>query len=387
MTVLFSATVLSLIIWVYLLMARSRFWLAQPRLSAAQRPLVHLPSVVAIIPARNEAAMIADVVTSLRNQRYSGDLNILVVDDQSSDATAQLARQAGGARVRIIQTPPLPPGWSGKTWALETAWQDVLQRGLAPDYIWLNDADIVHQSVVLEALISQANWSGSALTSLMVTLDTSGVVGRLLIPAFVYFFQLLYPFPAINGPALRTAGAAGGCVLLEREALQRIGGFVSLKDALIDDCTLARHVQDAGGTLWLGHGPLSKSVRPNDRLGAVWTMVKRTAYAQLSYNPLLLAGCLAGLGLVFLVPPLAFVVGIAHGDAILLLCGAAAWLLMAITTMPTLKLYQRSLAEAFLMPFVTLLYGMMTLDSARSHVFGAGNRWKDRSYGKAHKRA
>jgi len=387
MTALYLAAGLALVIWFFLIVGRSGFWRAQPRLSSAQSPLEDAPSILAIIPARNEVETIAATVKSICAQDYPGDLKILLVDDQSTDGTAAAAKGAGLFDLRVIQTPPLPVGWSGKTWALEAAWQDLLQRDDQPDYVWLNDADIVHAPHVLNALVAQARASQSALTSLMVRLEIRGLFSKFLIPAFIYFFQLLYPFPAINRAQSRTAGAAGGCILLERQALARIGGFRSLKDALIDDCTLALRVQEAGGGLWLGHGLDSTSLRSNMHLSTIWTMVKRTAYAQLFYNPFLLVGCLLGLVLVFIVPPVALAVGLYLKDVILMACGSLAWLCMALSYVPTLKLYDRWALEALALPLVTLLYGFMTIDSAVSQIFGRGNAWKGRTYGKEHRDA
>jgi hopene-associated glycosyltransferase HpnB len=375
---------MSLVIWLYLIAGRHGFWLARQRLGRPQQDLVGAPSVLAIIPARNEAETIAQTVSSLIKQNYPGALSVLLVDDQSEDNTVAAAKAAGLFDLRVIQTTDLPPGWSGKTWALEAGWQDCLARGDAPDYIWLNDADITHGPEVLTALVTKSQARQSALTSLMVRLETDGFWGKALIPAFIYFFQLLYPFSAVNLKESRVAGAAGGCMLIERKMLENIGGFACIKDALIDDCSLARAVQDAGGRLWLGHANASMSMRSNRGLGSIWAMVKRTAYAQLGYSGLLLIGCMLGLVLTFLVPLAAWALGIVWRDWLLMGIGAAASGLLWLSYMPTLQLYKRPFWEALALPFVTALYGAMTVHSALDHVFGSGNAWKGRHYGKGH---
>lgn len=386
-TIAYSAAGLSLLIWLVLIFGRSGYWKARQRLGRPQQDLVGQPSVLAIIPARNEVETIGGVIDSLLKQNYPGDLKVLLVDDQSEDGTAAAAKSASLFDLRVVQTPPLPEGWSGKTWALETAWRDVQARGETPDYIWLNDADIVHKPEVLTAMVTKSQARQSALTSLMVRLETDGLWGKLLIPAFIYFFQLLYPFTAVNSKASGTAGAAGGCMLIQRKMLEKLGGFGCIKDALIDDCTLARRVQQAGGGLWLGHATSSYSLRSNRGFGDIWSMVKRTAYAQLSYNSMLLIGCMLGLAVTFLVPPVALIVGLMTVNYVVAGLGGAAFALMYISYRPTLALYKRPKWEGVLLPLVTALYGVMTLHSAISHIFGRGSAWKGRHYGRGHRNA
>lgn len=382
MLAIYTICALALVIWLYLILGRSGFWLARQRLGRPQQDLVGTPSVLALIPARNEAETIAAAVNGVIKQNYPGQLTTLLIDDQSTDTTVVAAKSAGLFDLRVIQTKDLPDGWSGKTWALETGWQDCLMRADMPDYIWLNDADIVHDPEVLTALVTKSQARQSALTSLMVRLETDGVWGKMLVPAFIYYFQLLYPFSAVNRKDSRVAGAAGGCMLIERTMLEKIGGFGCIKDALIDDCTLARRVQQAGGRLWLGHANASKSMRSNRGLSSVWTMVKRTAYAQLFYSPWLLAGCMLGLSLTFFVPVAGLGAGLKQSNWLLAGLGGAATALMFASYMPTLRLYHRPFWEALLLPFVTLLYAMMTVHSAIDHIRGRGNAWKGRRYGK-----
>lgn len=360
---------------------RGGFWRARQRLGRPQQDLVGAPSVLALIPARNEERTIKAVISSICAQNYPGEISVMLVDDQSTDQTAAQAKAAALFDLKIVQTPDLPPGWSGKLWALETGWRAMSARAQKPDYVWLNDADIVHQPEVLTALVSKAQARQSALTSLMVRLDSGGFWGGLLIPAFVYYFQLLYPFPSVSNRESSAAGAAGGCILIEHSWLERIGGFEPQKEALIDDCTLARRVKQAGGRLWLGHGTASKSLRENASLNSVWVMVRRTAFAQLGFNVFLLAGCLAGLALTFLVPLIALVLGVSVKDWALCLLGGGSLVLMVLSYVPTLKLYERPAWTAVFLPFVTLLYGTMTVHSAFAHMFGGGNSWKGRSYG------
>ncbi|MEM7569542.1 MAG: glycosyltransferase [Pseudomonadota bacterium] len=381
MTALYGSALLSLFIWVWLVFFRDGFWRGRQRLGRPQQDLVGTPSVLALIPARNEEDTIAQVISSIRGQNYPGELGALLVDDQSEDATVARAKAADLFDLRIVRTQPLPAGWSGKMWALEAGWQDIKARGLTPDYIWLNDADIVHEPEVLTALVTKAQARQSALTSLMVRLNTRGFWGALLIPAFVYYFQLLYPFTAVSRRDSKAAGAAGGCILIERVWLEKIGGFEALKGALIDDCTLAKLVQNAGGRLWLGHGTASKSLRDNASLGSIWSMVRRTAYVQLGYNVFLLIGCLLGLLLTFIAPVVAVCAGVLAGEWSLAGVGSVATALMTASYMPTLHLYGQARWQALFLPLVTLLYGAMTIHSAAAHMAGQGNAWKGRAYG------
>ncbi|MCM1983125.1 glycosyltransferase [Lyngbya confervoides] len=391
-------TLLSCLIWMGLLTLRGGFWRCDQRLDCpVNRPeWTDWPRVCAIIPARDEAAYIGATVRSLLTQDYAGAFEVVLVDDQSSDATAALAQQTAadlgeGHRLRILTTPPLPPGWSGKLWAVNTGVQHVLQApGRPPDYLLLSDADIVHPKGNLTALLSKAITENRLLVSLMVQLRCQSFWEKALIPAFIFFFQKLYPFPWANSSRHKLAAAAGGCILLQRQALLQAGGLERVKDALIDDCSLAAAVKqtaatkDSGkttwGRIWLGLSTQTHSLRAYDTLDTIWTMVARTAFTQLGYSTVLLLGSVLGMILVYLWPPLAIAVGALTQHPWIALCGGLAWLLMAIAYLPTVRLYRLPPLWAMTLPATALLYTLMTLDSARRHWQGRGGAWKGRVY-------
>jgi hopene-associated glycosyltransferase HpnB len=314
-----------------------------------------------VIPARDEEATIGRTVRSLVHQ----GVPVLVVDDGSRDATAAAARGAGA---EVIAGAALPEGWTGKLWALE---QGV--RRISSEWILLTDADIEHHATSVGELLAFAEAEDLDLASLMVRLHCDSLAERMLIPAFVFFFALLYPFAWVADPERRTAAAAGGCILVRRAALARIGFFAPIRDRLIDDCALAAAVKESGGGIWLGLSRETVSLRRYPRFADVWGMVARTAYTQLRCSPLYLAGTVLGLGALFLVPPLAFVSG---GWATLV--GAAAWLLMAALYWPMLRFYALSPLWAPLLPLTSLVYLGATVDSARRHWEGRGGEWKGR---------
>lgn len=369
--------------WLVLVYGRSGFWRADQWLGPVPAPGPR-PGVVAIVPARNEAETIEAVVRALCNQRYGGPLGVVIVDDASTDGTGDKARAAlagSGADVawRVIEAPPLAPGWSGKVAAQEAGLEAA--RSLVPEarYVWFSDADIVHGPLTLERLVAKAG-EGRSLVSLMVRLHCADAWERLLIPAFVFFFQMLYPFPAVNRRPSETGGAAGGCLLVERTALADIGGLAAIKGALIDDCALAEAVRRQGHYLWLGHADDSRSIRPYGGLEDLWRMVARTAYTQLGYSPWILAGTVVALLVVFLVPPLAVLLSPWHGSLLALLAGAASLALMVQAYRPTLALYGMGIFHALTLPVAGALYTAMTVDSARQHWQGKGGQWKARSY-------
>ncbi|MEN3976712.1 glycosyltransferase [Emcibacter sp. SYSU 3D8] len=372
--------VLTLAIWAWLLLFHHRFWRADQRLpEAAGRS--RWPSVIAIVPARNEAATIADCVKAITLQTYAGDLTVVVVDDSSTDGTGDIARAAGG-NVRVVSGEQLPPGWSGKLWALETGLRHT--NALPGDYVWFTDADIVHAPGVLSDLAGFAEEQRLEMVSLMARLHCSHFWERLLVPAFVFFFQMLYPFPAVNDPASKIAGAAGGCVLLRRDALARIGGIGAIRGALIDDCSLAAAVKRSGGPIWLGLADGTRSLRVSPALRDLWQMVSRTAFTQLRYSALLLAGTLAGLLMTFLGPPLLVISWPIHHNLTACAAGLAAWAIMAGAYWPTLRDYGRTAPETLLLPITAALYGAMTLDSALNYWRGTASNWKGRQYQKGH---
>jgi hopene-associated glycosyltransferase HpnB len=353
---------IALAAWLYLLFGRGSFWLADQRLGAAAAP-VRWPDVVAVVPARNEEALIGKAVASLRAQDYPGGFSVVVVDDESADRTAEAA-----AGAEVVRGEPRPPGWGGKLWAMEQGGR----RADDASFVWFTDADIVHAPDTLRRLVAKAERETLDLVSLMVKLDVRTAWDRLLVPAFVFFFQMLYPFPWVNDPNARTAGAAGGSMLVRATALARIGGIAAIKDRLIDDCALATRIKHAGGRVWLGLSEDDASIRPYDGLGGIWRMVSRTAYDQLGYSPWLLAGTLAGLVLVFVVPPVLALLGS--------LLGVAAWIAMALAEVPTLRLYRLPPWWGLFLPLAALLYAGMTLDSARQYRRGRGGEWKGRTH-------
>lgn len=370
---------LVLLAWIVLLVGRGGFWRADQRLGEPPPPATW-PDVAAIIPARDEAATIQEVVRSHRLSDYPPGYTVIVVDDGSSDGTARIAREAGA---HVVQAPPLPPGWSGKLWALHAGIAGAQRAAPGATWLLLTDADIVHAPDTLRRLVSLAEGRGLALASLMARLDARGRWGGLLVPAFVFFFQMLYPFPWVNRPGHPVAGAAGGCVLIRRDALEQIGGIAAIRGALIDDCTLAARVKRGPPrrAIWLGLADREVvSRRDNRRLATLWRMVARTAFTQLGHSMPLLAGTLAGLALVFLAPPLMLVAGVVGAGWWTALAGALAWAAMAAAYAPTLRLYGRPAWHGLALPLAAALYGAMTLSSAVDHWRGRGGAWKGRTY-------
>ncbi|MFN3232523.1 MAG: glycosyltransferase [Alphaproteobacteria bacterium] len=365
----------SLAAWIYLLLFHSRFWRADQRFPQA-RDLTEWPSITTLVPARNEATSIAACIRSLKAQDYPGPLRILAIDDSSNDGTADLAAKAGA---EVIQAPPLEDGWTGKLWALSHG-IDASEQPEPPEWFWFTDADIVHEPGVLRQLVSHAHTDNRALVSLMVKLHCRRFWETLLVPAFVFFFQMLYPFPAVNNPKSKTAGAAGGCVLIRRDALADIGGIAAIREALIDDCALAKALKARGHSIWLGLAEKSRSIRPADGLSSLWHMVTRTAFTQLGYSPLLLLGTIVGMSLVFLTPPALLLSLPWHNELGTGCIGGTAWLAMAIAYRPTVGLYDRPVGAGFLLPITAFFYALMTLHSALNHWFGASSHWKGRPY-------
>jgi hopene-associated glycosyltransferase HpnB len=361
---------LTLLVWFYLLALHGRFWSAGPVLGAAQAAAT--PAVCVVVPARDEAETIEAALRSLLAQDYPGTLGVVLVDDRSSDGTGALARAIGDARLTVIAGAPRPEGWSGKLWAVH---QGAAAAGDAP-VLLLADADILHAPDHLSSLMAKMQRDGLDLVSEMVALNCVSAAERWLVPAFVFFFQLLYPFAAVNDPGSRTAAAAGGTMLVRSAALARIGGIAALRGALIDDVTLATRIKRSGGGIWLGHSLRAWSRRPYPEVADIWRMVARTAFVQLRYSWLLLAGCTLGMALVWLAPPALALFG--HGPARWL--GLAAWTMAAVSYLPTLRRFGLSPLRAPLLPLVALFYMAATIGSALDHVRGRGVRWKDRAY-------
>jgi len=362
-------------IWLYLLLGRGGFW-REHVLPPAPEPQ-RWPSIIALVPARNEAQYVGRALTSLLTQDYPGNFAVILIDDHSSDDTAALARaavDAAGAqqRLEVLRARSLPSGWTGKLWALSEGLAEAQSRAPAPELILLTDADIVHHPSNLRELAARIESECYDLASLMVRLRCETFAERFLVPAFVFFFEMLYPFAWVRDPRHRTAGAAGGCVLVRRAALERIGGLSAIRGEIIDDCALGRAVK-RGGPIWLGLTERTVSLRPYRKIADVWRMVARSAYAQLGYSPLLLLGTIFGLGLTFLAP----VASAASGTEAAPL-GLAAWAAMSFAFLPTLRLYKTAPVWAPLLPLIALVYIAATIDSARRHWQGRGGEWKGR---------
>lgn len=350
----------------YLIGAHGRFWTSSPQLPPAA-PREH-PAVDIVVPARDEAAHIATVVNSLLAQDYAGPVSLFVVDDESSDGTAQCAGRA--PRLTVIRGSAKPAGWSGKLWAVRQG----VDAGRAP-LLLLTDADIVHDPRHLSSLVAKLLDSNLAMVSEMVRLHCASTAERALVPAFVYFFQMLYPFARVNDPRARTAAAAGGTVLIRRAVLEAIGGIDSIRHALIDDVTLAKAVK-ARGPIYLGHSGLATSIRRYPEARDLWRMIARTAFTQLRHSATLLMLTVLGLSLVWFVPLLGAL--FAHGWP--QAAAAAAFVLGAASYLPTLRRYGRSPLWGLALPFIALFYLAATLGSALDHWRGAGARWKQRAY-------
>lgn len=376
---------LSLAIWIGLLLARGGFWRARQRddRGAAAPPPASWPGVVAVVPARDEADVIARAVAGLLRQDYPGPFRVVLVDDGSSDGTAAVARQAAAAtprpeRLVLIGGAPPPPGWTGKIWAQHQGIAQGVMRGIAetgeaPRYLWLTDADIGHAPDTLRALVARAERDGLSLVSLMARLSCVTPAERFLIPAFVFFFQMLYPFEWVSRPG-RVAAAAGGCMLVRREALERAGGIAAIRGEIIDDCALGRALKRQG-PIWLGLTDRARSLRPYGGIGEIGRMVSRSAYAQLGYSPWLLAATLLGMVLIYLAPPLLALAG----AGLPRLLGLAAWLLMALAFQPMLRFYRVSPLWGLALPAIGAAYALFTLRSAIDVWRGRGGLWKGRA--------
>ncbi|MEU6217518.1 glycosyltransferase [Streptomyces sp. NPDC047022] len=371
----------SLVAWLWLLLCQGFYWRTDVRLPPRQDP-DDWPSVCVVVPARDEAAVLPHSLPSLLAQDYPGLAEVFLIDDGSTDGTGELARELadlhGGLPLTVASPGPPPAGWTGKLWAVRHG--IALARAREPEYLLLTDADIAHAPDSLRELVAASRTGGFDLVSQMARLRVDSVWERLVVPAFVYFFAQLYPFRRIAMWRTRTAAAAGGCVLLRTEAAERAGIPDAIRQAVIDDVALARAVKDSGGHIWLGLADGVDSVRPCPRLHDLWQMVARSAYAQLRYSPLLLVGTVLGLALVYLMPSVALVTGIASGNLAALVTGGLAKLVMTATYIPMLRYYRQPPWLALLLPVTAFLYLLMTVDSAVRHHRGRGAAWKGRTY-------
>ena len=440
-TIGLAITVLCLGIWIGLLGFRGQFWRADQRLVIEKFPTrslgqgESLPKVCAVIPARNEAELLPRTLRSLLAQDYPGCLKVIVVDDQSTDQTGTIAQALAQEsnqssqrfQLEVLSGQELPPDWTGKLWALEQGIRHGQRQTPAPDYFLFTDADIEHDPANLSQLVTKAEIEHLDLVSLMVLLRCQDFWERLLIPAFVFFFQKLYPFAWVNNPTKSTAAAAGGCILIRHQALNRIGGIEVVRQALIDDCALAQAVKSSNtasfaplapqraiprwgeqnsqsppardcslgdlggfsktnqqrpalGGIWLGLSQSTRSLRPYPSLASIWNMIARTAFTQLEYSPWLLVGTVIGMTLIYLVAPIGLIVSVLTGHWLSAIASFVTWLLMALAYLPTLRYYQCSPLLGFCLPGIGLLYTLMTIDSAWRHWQGKGGAWKGRVY-------
>ena len=364
---------LSAAAWIYLAFGHGRFWRTKPLLLSAPTEGVPARRVAVVIPARDEAETIEHAVRSLASQDWAGSLAIYVVDDASSDDTGALAADAGAC---VVAGRPLPPGWTGKLWALQ---QGVEQAAPSrPDYFLFTDADIVHAPDSVRSLVARAEAGGIDLVSVMVRLNCESFAEHLLVPAFVFFFFMLYPPRWIEQRERSTAGAAGGCILIRPEALSRAGGIDAIRSELIDDCSLASAVKRSGGSLWLGMSEGTHSIRPYPAFADIRRMISRTAFTQLRYSSFLLAGTLAGMAFLYLLPVAAAVRGSWFG--------VLGWALMAILFAPIARFYRQPAFAGVLLPGIALFYLYATIESAVRYWTGTGGAWKGRNQAEAQRR-
>ena len=363
---------LPLFIWLYLLAAHRGFWLLRERDSEPVTPPARWPSVVAVVPARNEGDVIQHSIASLLAQDYAGDFRVVLVDDQSDDGTGDLARALGSERLTVLGGAPRPAGWTGKLWAMQQGAQHAAAS--APEFLWFTDADIAHSPDNLSKLVARAQQDRRVLVSLMARLSCKTPAEHFLIPAFVFFFDMLYPFGAVNDPKSKVAAAAGGCMLARRTALEAAGGIASIRHNIIDDCALGRAMKRQGA-VWLGLTDRAVSLRPYEHLSDIRRMVARSAYAQLGYSPLLLAGTLLGLFIVYIAPVLAVLFAWSYVQ----LAGWLTWLIMAAMFQPMLRFYRQSPLWGLALPVIGAFYAGFTLDSAIQHWRGRGGMWKGRA--------
>ena len=362
---------LPLAIWLYLLLARRGFWLLRERDTVPAAESAGWPMVVAVVPARNEADVIQRSIASLLAQDYPGDFRVVLVDDQSDDGTGDLARALNHDRLTVLPGGARPPGWTGKLWAMR---QGVDHAALsAPEFVWFTDADIAHTPDNLRNLVARAEEGHRVLVSLMARLSCRTAAEHFLIPAFVFFFDMLFPFGAVNDPKSKLAAAAGGCMLARRSALDAAGGIEAIRHNIIDDCALAR-VLKRQGPIWLGLTDRAISLRPYEHLADIRKMVARSAYAQLGYSPLVLLGTLAGLFVVYIAP----VLGALFAMYYVQLAAYLAWIIMAAMFQPILRFYRLSPLWGIALPVMGAFYAAFTLDSAIQHWSGKGGMWKGR---------
>ena len=373
---LIAAGVLTLLIWGYLLLGRGGFWRIQP---FSPPPVGGISARIAVVvPARNEADVVGRTITSLLRQSGTDSIHIFLVDDGSTDSTAQASRESAAAigcaeLLTVIEGSPLAVGWSGKMWAVQQGIE--LAAKAEPDFFLLTDADIEHAPDSLATLVSIAHGGPYDMASFMVKLHCESLAEKLLIPAFVYFFFKLYPPVLIANSRNTTAGAAGGCILIRPAALAQAGGIEAIRHEVIDDCALATRVKRSGGRLWLGASATTRSTRPYGSFSEIGRMISRSAFNQLHHSTLLLIASMAGMAVTYLLPPALVLFSHCTVPAIL---GAAAWLLMSLSYIPVLRLYRLNLLWALALPLAAVFYVGATFHSAWKYWTGRGGQWKGR---------
>ena len=395
-----AACTVTVLAWAYLAVCHGGYWRTDQRLPAVHCDPAAWPDVTAVVPARDEAAMLPVTMPTLLGQHYPGSLRVVLVDDESSDGTAAMAIALGGAtagsaaagsavgpagrKPLVIRSGRRPPGWAGKVWAMRQG----LQAAGEAEYVLFTDADITFEPDTLTALMRAAICDNRGLVSQLALLRAETGWERLIVPAFVYFFAQLYPFRRVNSPGARTAAAAGGCMLVRRRALAAAGGLDRIRAARIDDVALGRLLKSASVRCWFGLSTGIRSRRPYPRLADLWDMIARSAYTQLRYSPIALAGTIAGLLWIYVLPPVAAIgglLGVAAGGGgqadVIAGAGLLSWAIMASTYVPVLRLYGLSSLRAVGLPLVAVLYAAMTVDSARRHRAGRGGEWKGRTVG------
>ena len=381
MTVLAALGLLAVLIWLGIALARGFFWTIGSKLLPEER-WGQENRVAVVIPARNEAGSIAETIQSLLRQDLAGELHVFLVDDDSSDNTAGVARSAAARldaadRLSVLRSSPLPQGWTGKLWAVSQGIAEAMRW--QPDFLLLTDADISHAPDNVARLLAVAELHGYDLASLMVRLNCSHIAERLLIPAFVYFFLLLYPPAWIQNRRRKAAGAAGGCMLVRPAALDRAGGVESIRGEIIDDCAMARGIKSSGGTVWLGLTPSTRSHRAYQGFAEIERMISRTAFNQLQHSTFLLAGTVLGLICTYLAPSSLVLAGTLSHRADEMALGGVAWLLMTVTYLPMVRFYGLNPAWALTLPLAAVFYLAATIHSAWKHWSGRGGEWKGRT--------
>lgn len=377
---LLVVAVLALAIWVYLIAARGGFWRILKFDDLAPAPdFPTWPTIAVVVPARDEAEGVGDCVKSILGQPYPGELSMILVDDQSQDGTAQIASEAAAAlgashRLTVLSGRPLPAGWTGKLWAVKQGLSLVESRPTPPEYVLLTDADIVYSGDVVKRLVARAKNEQLAMTSVMAKLRCESFAEKYLIPAFIFFFGMLYPFSWVRDRRSSIAAAAGGCILARWDALRNSGGIDAIRGSLIDDCALGARLKTQG-PVWLGFSQDIVSVRASETVAEVGRMISRSAYAQLHYSLALLIGTVVAMSIVFLAPVAVTVFGHDFSRE----CAVAAWLLMALAFQPTLRYYRRSALWGPALPAIALAYMVFTINSAIQHFQGRGGMWKGRA--------